>query len=69
MVGAVEQCVGSCKSINLAESQTFTYFFELLFSTNEKVVELPDHTSVSPSDALEWLNNMEQTTTAEVQDV
>lgn len=64
-VGAVEQCVGSCKSINLAEAPTFTYFFEMLFSTNENVIELPDHTSVSPTEALKWLNERDGNTTTE----
>lgn len=65
-VGAVEQCVGSCKSINLAESQTFTFFFEKLFASNENVIELPDHTCVSPVEALKWLNERDEATTTEV---
>ena len=54
-VSAIEQCIASCKSLNLTEPQTFTYFFEKLFNTQENVIELPDHSSVSPEQALEWL--------------
>ena len=55
-VGAVEQCVASCKSINLAEPPTVQRFFEILFRTNADVIELPDHSSVTTVKALEWLN-------------
>lgn len=59
-VGAVAQCGSSCGSINLAESQTYTYFLDMLFNSTAKVVELPDGTSVSPEEALNWLNEHEK---------
>lgn len=56
IVGAIEQCVCSAKSINVGESATFPYMLEILFSDNVgKVVELPDGSSCTPTEALEWL--------------
>lgn len=60
VVGAVEQCIASAKSINFAEAITYCKMFEAMFSSNNKVIELPDKTSVSPADALDWLLNQEK---------
>lgn len=60
VVGAVEQCITSCKSMNLTEPQTYQWHFEKLFSTDNKVIELPDHTSVSPVEAMNWLLEQEK---------
>lgn len=56
-IGAIEQCVASAKSLNVGEGATMTYFLRDLFGTNKKIIELPDGTSVSPVEALAWLNN------------
>lgn len=60
MPGAIEQCIASCKSINVGESPTMPRFLGDLFSTNNKVLELPDGTNVSPEEALNWLNSREE---------
>ena len=60
VVGAVEQCIASCKSMNLTEPQTYQWHFENMFSTDAKVIELPDHTSVSPVEAMNWLLEQEK---------
>ena len=57
---AIEQCIASCKSMNLTESQTFQPFFEILFKTDRPVIELPDGTSVSPVEAMNWLLEQEK---------
>lgn len=57
MIGALSQCLSSARSINIGESATVERFLHDLFSTDAKVIELPDGTSVSPEEALEWLNN------------
>lgn len=56
MVGAIEQCVSSAKSINLLEGASVRPFLEDLFSSRcSKCIELPDGSSVTPEDALAWL--------------
>lgn len=56
MIGAIEQCVASAKSINLAEAPTVRYLLTDIFNTNKKCIRLPDGSDVSPVTALEWLN-------------
>lgn len=55
MVGAVATCNASAQSVNLGEGPTMEYFLRDLFSTESKVIELPDGTCVSPVDAFNWL--------------
>lgn len=57
MVAAVSQCMGSARSINIGESTTMEKFLRDLFSTDAKIIELPDGNSVTTEEALEWLNN------------
>lgn len=61
IVGAIEQCVSSAKSINIGEGPTIRYFLKDLFSTHAKIIELPDGTSVEPLEALKWLEKQEST--------
>jgi len=55
-IGAIMQCIASAGSINIAEGVTFGPFLDQLFTTSEKVIELPDGKNVSPQEAVEWLN-------------
>lgn len=57
LLGAVTHCVSSTQSVNLAEGVTVSNLMGDLFSTGHKVIELPDGSSVSPSDALKWLTS------------
>ena len=59
VVGAIEQCIASAKSLNIGEGATMEYFLHDLFQTSRKIIELPDHTSVNPSEALKWLKDQE----------
>lgn len=60
-VGGVEQCVCSAKSINIGESPTVSQLMFDLFSTKQKkCIELPDGTSCTPSEALQWLRTGEK---------
>lgn len=62
-IGAIEQCVCSAKSINVGESATFTYILKAIFSLSaNKIIELPDGTSCSPTEALGWLEAQETNT-------
>ena len=59
-IGAIEQCVSSSKSVNLGEGITVTKFLSDLFNSNAKVIELNDGTSVTPVEALRWLEKQEE---------
>lgn len=62
-IGAIEQCVCSAKSINVGEGATFSYVLEALFASGaKKIIELPDGTSCSPTEALRWLEAQENNT-------
>lgn len=59
-IGAIEQCVCSAKSINIGESSTFPFVAKEIFSANaKKIIELPDGTSCTPTEALKWLEEQE----------
>jgi len=56
VIGAVEQCVSSAGSVNVLEEVTIRPFLSKLFDRGVgKVIELPDGTSVTPSEALDWI--------------
>lgn len=61
-VGAVVQCMGSAGSINLSEGVTVRNMLgdQIFNGTNKKFIELPDGTSVTPSEAYEWLVKNEE---------
>lgn len=62
-IGAIEQCVCSAKSINVGESATFPHVLKALFASGaKKIIELPDGTSCSPTEALRWLEAQENNT-------
>lgn len=59
-IGAIEACIASAKSINIAESgATFHPFMQEVFRSTKKCIELPDGTHVTPEKALEWINEQE----------
>lgn len=60
MIGAVEQCVASCKSLNFGDSPVMNEFMARLYGvsdygTNVKCIELPDGSVVDPTEAIAWL--------------
>ena len=59
-IGAVNACIASAKSVNIAESgPTFNPMMVQVFNSTKKCFELPDGTCVTPAKALEWLNEQE----------
>lgn len=69
MVGAIEQCICSARSINIGEGVTVKYLLQQLFSAEaNKFIELPDGSSCTPSEALSWLENLENENSTEVSD-
>lgn len=66
-IGAIEQCVASCKSLNFADSTVMSEFMSRLYGisnydVNIKCIELPDGRVVEPKDAIAWLNEQESKT-------
>lgn len=59
IVAAIMQCIGSAGSVNVAEDVSFGPMLDELFTTENKVIELEDGTSVTPTEALNWLKNRE----------
>ncbi|MBR4022693.1 MAG: hypothetical protein IKI94_08940 [Ruminococcus sp.] len=61
-IAAIEQCVSSAKNLNLSEgSQTVAPFMGRLFTSSCKaVIQLPDGTSCTPTEAYNWLLSQEQ---------
>lgn len=56
-IGAVDQCAMSAASINMEDSTVMNFFVRQLTSTDNKCIQLPDGSVVSPWKALEWLKH------------
>ena len=56
VIGAMEQCVSSAKSVNVGEDVTMKYFLRDLFNSNAKILVNNDGTELTPVEALEMLN-------------
>lgn len=58
-IGAIEQCIASCKSLNFGDSIVMSRFMETLYGLrsekNNKCIELPNGTVVDPKRAIVWL--------------
>lgn len=65
LTGAVMQCVSSARSMNICEHITSKRFLEDVLVTRAKVIELPDGSSATAAEALEWLKKQEQETKEE----
>ena len=63
-IGAVSQCVASCKSLNFGDSVVMGEFMESLYGTrtslNNKCIELPNGSTVTPKEAIVWLKKQEE---------
>lgn len=61
-IGALEQCIASCKSLNFGDSPVMSEFMKTLYGTNNynnRCIELPDGRVVKPVDAIRWLRQQE----------
>lgn len=63
-IGAIEQCVASCKSLNFADSTVMAEFMSRLYGlsddhVNVRCIELPTGDVVTPTEAVKWLNEQE----------
>lgn len=64
-IGAIEQCVASCKSLNLGDSAVMQEFMSRIYGcsdyeVNIRCIELPDGRVVHPKEAIEYLKQEEQ---------
>ena len=68
-IGAIEQCVSSCKSLNFGDSVVMETFMNRLCNIDgyefNKCIELPDGSVVNIKDAIKWMNDQEGTVTEE----
>lgn len=60
LIGAIEQCIASAKSLNLAESITVRALMENIFCSTRKIIRLPDGTDVTPDEAFAYLTGLEE---------
>lgn len=68
-IGAIEQCVASCKSLNFGDSIVMSKFMGYMWASEpERFIELPDGTMVSPREAIKWLEEQDGETKEETAD-
>lgn len=60
-IGALEQCIASCKSLNFGDSAVMGEFMRTMWSNDSisRCIELPDGRIVRPSEAIKWLEEQE----------
>ncbi len=61
-IGAIEQCVASCKSLNWADITVMRTFMETMWGNSvysNRCIELPDGRVVNPADAIHWLEEQD----------
>lgn len=56
-IGAIEQCIASCKSLNFHDATVMERFMGVMWNNEGRrsFIELPDGSVVSPHEAIEWL--------------
>lgn len=59
-IGAVEQCIASCKSLNFGDSAVMYEFMRQMWANEMKFIELPDGNVVRPNEAISWLEAQEE---------
>lgn len=59
-IGAIAQCVASCKSLNFGDVAVMGKFGEKLFADKCQCLELPDGEMVSALEAIEFLHKLEE---------
>lgn len=64
-VGAIEQCISSCMSLNFADSTVIGEFMRRIYGSsdrrvNTRCIELPDGSIVAPREAIQWLKEQNE---------
>lgn len=55
-IGAIEQCMVSCASLNLTDTPVMEHFMSDFYRTTKKCLILPDGREVAPKEAIAYLN-------------
>lgn len=61
-IGALEQCIASCKSLNWGDSPVMTEFMSTMWGDsgyNNRCIELPNGRVVQPAEAIKWIAEQE----------
>lgn len=61
-IGALEQCIASCKSLNWGDSTVMQEFMRTMWGAGDysnRCIELPDGSVVKPAEAIRWLEEQE----------
>ena len=63
-IGAIEQCIASCKSLNWGDSPVMGQFMRAMWGGNDyghnnRCIELPDGKVVNPVEAIRWLEEQD----------
>lgn len=65
-IGAIEQCIASCKSLNFADSAVMKVFMSRMYGldgyTRNRCIELPNGNVVTPKEAAAWLKEQQAPT-------
>ena len=63
-IGAIEQCISSCKSLNFSDSTVMEVFMDRMCGRDgykhNKCIELPDGSVVDMNGAIEWMKEQER---------
>lgn len=59
-IGAVEQCVASCQSLNLMDLPVMDSFCKDLALRDPRCIELDDGTVMTPTEAFEWIKEQSE---------
>lgn len=67
-IGALEQCIASCKSLNWGDPTVMSRFMISLYGNAKSIIELPDGSYVKPAAAIKWLEEQEAANGTEEQE-
>lgn len=63
-IGAIEQCIASCKSLNFGDSTVMDRFMNMMYGHNDgrniRCIELPDGRVVTPKEAVDYLKKSKE---------
>ena len=58
-IGAIEQCIASCKSLNWGDSTVMGSFMRNLYTEDCRIIRMPDGKFMTPYEAVQWLEAQE----------
>lgn len=69
-IGALEQCIASCKSLNWGDGAVMSHFMGTMWGNgaDNRCIELPDGNVVTPNEAIKWLEQQEMETNEQTEE-